>query len=157
MIKVIPNHIDFLKRYETFLQCNQQSLRDGGFLDDYQYGFGLNPQSVRDFWANPINFSKVRIAYIEESDGSIVSFAWWVKDFNAKIGKKILSQYIWVSFEPKNSIRLLLDGIRYARANSFDAVVIGNSYKNEKLTRILLKNDFKIEPESFYKQINSPT
>ena len=104
------------------------------------------------FWSNPSNFKSCRIAYVEEHNCEINSVIWWIKSFNEKIGKKILMQYIWLSFDPKNSIRLLNDGLRFAKDNNFDGVVIGNTFENKKLKNFLIKKGFQTDPEIFYKK-----
>lgn len=159
MIKVLQNHIELLKKSDQFLSTNSQRLKELNFdhkflFDNYQYGFGPNIESLISFWSNPRNFKSCRIAYVEEQNGEINSFIWWLKSFNEKIGKKILIQYIWLSFDPKNSIRLLNDGLKFAEDNNFDGVVAGNTFENKKLKKFLIKKGFQTDPEIFYKKIN---
>ena len=160
MIKIVQNHIELLKKSDQFLSTNSQRLKELNFddkflFDNYLYGFGPNIESLMSFWSNPRNFKLCRIAYVEEQNCEINSFIWWIKSFNEKIGKKILMQYIWLSFDPKNSIRLLNDGLRFAENNNFDGVVAGNTFENKKLKKFLIKKGFQTDPEIFYKKIKN--
>ncbi len=159
MIKILKNHIEFQKKSKQFLSTNEQRVKELGFdgkvlVHPEQYGFGANIESIISFWSDPLNFRNCRIAYVEEQNTEINSFIWWVKSFNEKIGKKILIEYIWLSFNPKHSICLLNEGLKFAKEKNFDAVVAGNTFNNKKLKKFLIKKGFQTDPEVLYKKIN---
>ena len=155
MIKIVQNHLEFIEKCHQFLSCNEREISelDDTWKTNYQFGYGLDIDCLKFYWGNPANFKQCRIAYVEESNSDIKSFIWWVKSHNEKVGKKILYQYIWLSFDNKNSIKLLREGINYAKENYYDSIVIGNLFENNKLDKYLLKNNFKISPKTYFKKI----
>jgi len=78
-----------------------------------------------------------------ESDGKFDSCIIFFNEKSAKFNKKIFSEFLWLSKNPKAGYALFRTAVAFARKNNFDYVVMSTVVAHEKHEKI----------KSFYKKM----
>ena len=117
------------------------------------YGFPINRSSVVSYFSNPQRF-KDCFCFEYYTDNQLVSFIWWIKAYDARVNKKIIQEYAWISDSDKKGcgIKLFKKSLEYIKnIYKFDVILTGNREKHPKLEKFYKKNGFKVESSIFYK------
>ena len=118
----------------------------------YHCGYPLNMESIKSFFSNPLRFKNCYVYFYFNKDGEPKSVIWWMKDYDPRINKKILLEYMWASTDPRYSVRVLDESIKHISSfYKYDSIVISNSQNYEKLDKFYLKKGFERDVKLFYK------
>lgn len=117
------------------------------------YGFPINWSSLTSYFSNPQRFRDCFIFgyYINNEP---VSAVWWIRVYDARVNKKIIQEYAWLSDRSTKRYGVILfkKSLEYIKnVYKFDVVLLGNSEKNPKIEKFYTKNGFKLEGNLFYK------
>tara|TARA_R110001632_G_scaffold112795_1_gene223884 strand:+ start:7530 stop:7868 length:339 start_codon:yes stop_codon:yes gene_type:complete len=109
-------------------------------------------ESIKNFFSNPLRFKNCYVYFYFNKDGEPKSVIWWMKDYDPRINKKILLEYMWASTDPRYSVRVLDESIKHiSNFYKYDSIVISNSQNYEKLDKFYLKKGFERDVKLFYK------
>ena len=113
---------------ETFKRMiNQVALRFGGENDLYGHvGAKINSESLIRAWADNrlLNFNLH--VWANEENGEFDSMIMFQAVENHVIGEKIWQEYLWVSKNPRASIKLLKVALAFARKLGYKRYVMGS-------------------------------
>ena len=70
------------------------------------------------------------------SDGNYDSIIAFVNSKNEKFGRKIFSEYMWISNNPKVSFKLLCKAMKFAKEQDFEYVSMSAVCKSDKFEKI---------------------
>jgi hypothetical protein len=119
------------------------------------FGVPYNKNTFKSYFSNPTRFkNSFGYCFIDKKNqplGGIV----WIKDFDYSTKSKILREFIWISKEPKISLKLFKDSINDVSKNyQFDIIVSGNSENNVRLEKFYKRQGFK-KANYFFKKLNA--
>jgi hypothetical protein len=117
------------------------------------FGCEINSSSINSYFSNPQRF-KGCFCFAYFLNNEAVSFICWIKDYDPRVNKKIIQEYMWASDSTSKGygIKLFKKSLDYIKnIYKFDIILTGNSEKNPKLEKFYKKNGFKVESDIFYK------
>jgi len=116
------------------------------------FGCEVNLYSITSYFSNPQRF-KDCFCFGYFVNGELASYIVWLKTYDARVNKKIIQEYMWVS-DPKTKgygIKLFKKSLECIKnIYKFEIILVGNSEKNPKIEKFYKKNGFKLETDMFY-------
>mgnify|MGYP003651447832 CR=1 FL=1 len=122
----------------------------GGYT---HFGFELNLSSFNSYFSNPQRFKDL-CCFGYFCDNELVSYIVWIKIYDARVNKKTIQEYMWVSDSNAKGygVKLFKKSLEYIKnIYKFEVILVGNSEKNPKLEKFYKRNGFKLECDMFYK------
>ena len=149
--KTSLGRICLLSKPEDIFLITREMSSHMGNLSHYG-GYGINVDSIYNFFSNKNNLNLYFVyAYLDRED-KIKSSVWWCKNYDARINKKILTEYIWHSIDPKYSIRVFKESLKHIyQTYKYDVVLTSETQGIDKLKKIYKKMGFEKEGEIFYR------
>lgn len=156
MIKRVRHIEEFQKYFDNWL-TNQEEWNKEFFATNKfsKFGIPFDVQCLRSYWSNQVQLNNCYIL-INTTNDILDGFIWWVMGLDEKINKKVFTEYIWFSNNPKISIKLFKESVKYAKENKFDIISVGNINDNSKLKKFYKKNGFNFNTDYRYKIIDMP-
>ena len=151
IIKTTLGRICCLDTYEDL--CD--NLKFGLDFGELHYGFPANLESLKNFYSNPVSFFDCLIYGYFDKKESLKSFIWFNKGYDPRVNKKILTQFMWLSKDPKYSIRLLDESLKHINLYyKYNVLVMGRLEKySKKLDNFYFKKGFLKDSKNYYKII----
>jgi len=151
MIKRVQ-HISEVQECFDNWAINQKEWNDKFHSENKFSKFGLpfDVNCLQSFWSNQYHWNSC-YALIHKTDDVLDGFIWWIMGLDEKINKRTFTEYVWFSNNPKISIKLFKESIKYAKANNFDIINVGNINDDPKLKKFYKKNGFNLATEYRYK------
>ena len=155
MQKIVETNLGYISKAENTQELSDLTDRLGSHFGSLtHFGFNVNLETIKTYFSNPLRFKDCFIYFYFDKNNTPKSFIWWMKNYEARVNKKTLSEYMWASSNPKYSIRILNESIKHINTfYNYDTIVMGNDGKNPRLDEFYLKKGFKVESKSFYKNI----
>lgn len=155
MQKIIKTDLGYIAKIENPEELiNPLDKLGSHFGGLAHFGYPFNLETIKTFYSNPIRFKECFIYFYFDQNDEPKSGIWWMKQYEPRINKKILLEYMWVSSDPKYSIAVLNESIKHVNTlYKYDTIVMGNIENNEKLDKFYLNKKFKLDSKSFYKNI----
>lgn len=91
-----------------------------------------------------------------EKDGKFDSCIMFLSDQNPKFDKKIFSEYLWISKNPRTGILLFKEAQKFAMANGYEYILMStvvNNPSHEKLKTTYKKLGFLKDSETYIKKL----
>ena len=138
-------------KYEDILDY----LEFGSDFDELHYGFPVNSESLKNYYSNPVLFANCLIYAYFNQKKDLKSFIWFNKGYDPRVNKKVLTQFMWLSKNPKYSIRLLDESLKHINLYyKYNVLVMGRLEKySEKLDNFYFKKGFLKDSKNYYKII----
>jgi hypothetical protein len=117
------------------------------------FGCEINRDSVTSYFSNPQRFKEC-FCFVYFANDELVSYIMWIKNYDARVNKKIIQEYIWLSNSDAKGygIKLFKKSLEYIKnIYKFEIILVGNSEKNPKIEKFYKKNNFKLEGDLFYR------
>ena len=151
IIETTLGRICCLDTYEDV--CN--NLEFGLDFGELHYGFNLNVESMKNYYSNPISFSDCLIYGYFDKKKSLKCVIWFNKGYDPRVNKKLLTQFLWLSKNPKYSIRLLDESLKHINLYyKYNVLIMGRLEKHsKKLDNFYIKKNFLKDSKSYYKVI----
>ena len=151
VVKTTLGKICRLNKYEDV----RDNLEFGSDFRKLHYGFPFNAESMKNFYSNPITFSNCLVYGYFDKDNNLKSSIWFNKGYDPRVNKKILTESMWLSKNPKYSIRLLNEALDHINLYyKYDVLVMSRLEKStKKLDNFYFKKGFLKDSTSFYKLV----
>lgn len=154
MQEVVETHLGKICRLNTYKDV-RDNLEFGSDFGELHYGFSFNVESMENFYSNPIAFSDCLVYGYFDKDNNVKSGIWFNKGYDPRVNKKLLSQFVWLSKDPKYSIRLLSVALDHISLYyKYDVLIMGRLERStKKLDNFYFKKGFLKDSCGFYKSI----
>ena len=152
MQKVIKTDLGEMNRVNEYEDV-YKFLDFGSDFGELHYGFPINIESLRSFYSNPASFSQCLVYGYFDNCKNLKSAIWYNKDYDPRVNKKLLTEFLWLSKDPKYSIRLLSESLDHINLYyKYDALIMGNVTLSKKLDSFYVKKGFTLDSKSYYKK-----
>jgi hypothetical protein len=110
---------------------------------------------MKNYYSNPISFSDCLVYGYFDKKESLKSVIWFNKGYDPRVNKKLLTQFLWLSKNPKYSIRLLDESLKHINLYyKYNVLIMGRLEKHsKKLDNFYIKKNFLKDSKSYYKVI----
>ena len=151
IVKTNLGKICHADKYEDILD----HLEFGSDFDELHYGFPVNSESLKNYYSNPLSFFDCLIYGYFDKKEILKSFIWFNKGYDPRVNKRLLTQFMWLSKNPKYSIRLLNESLKHISLYyKYDVLVVGRLEKySKKLDNFYIKKNFLKDSKNYYKVI----
>lgn len=123
-----------------------------GSLSHFQYPFSI--ETIKTYFSNPSRFKDCFIYFYFDKLNDPKSFIWWMKNYDPRINKKILLEYMWASSNPKFSIKIFNESFKHVNTlYKYDAISVGNITNCSKLNKFYKNKGFKEDSKPLYKKL----
>jgi len=123
-----------------------------GSLSHFQYSFSI--ETIKTYFSNPSRFKDCFIYFYFDKLNDPKSFIWWMKNYDPRINKKILLEYMWASSNPKFSIKIFNESFKHVNTlYKYDAISVGNITNCPKLNKFYKNKGFKEDSKPLYKKL----
>jgi hypothetical protein len=138
MIKRITNPKEFYKVADDIYDL---------FCDDEKYGHVLNlkhnKESIVNSFANPQLLAFDVLIWVNKERGKYDAIGIFIVDKSIKFGETILSEFLWLSKNPKAGFKILKEATKFAREKNIKYITL-STVENHPLSK---------RNERFYKKL----
>jgi hypothetical protein len=111
-----------------------------------------SPESIKLAFGHTVILAWDFFVWASKTNGKFDAAIMFINDKNVKFGKKIFSEYAWVSKNPHAGYKLLQTAIKFARQMEFEIMMMGtmvNHPKHEKIKSFYNKMGFLKDSETY--------
>jgi hypothetical protein len=116
----------------------------------------INPQCVIDSFAHPALLNNSIHCWANFENNQVDGLIMFMDGMHPFLGKRMFTEYCWVSKNPKKSFALYKTAIKFAQKRGIEYVIMNcveNYPTSNKLKKIYQKMGFKKDSESYIKRI----
>ena len=123
-----------------------------GSLSHFNCPFAI--ETIANYFSNPTRFKECFVYFYFDKLNNPKSFIWWMKNYDPRINKKILLEYMWASLNPKFSIRIFNESFKHVNTlYKYDVISVGNITNCSKLNKFYKNKGFEEDSKPFYKKL----